>query len=130
MLALIYNGQCVGVQLPAAVDSEDQPMRPGGERQLGHLAHQTGQLGNGARRPRAGVLEAGRDNPRRHAQRRLPRPRLGLQHWRGDFGELGCRVLDLDGVAGGDLGFDRRHPAGCFGLSREHAAAAARPHAN
>ena len=59
MLALIYNGQCVGIQLPTAVDLKITRVRPSRTRQLGHVAHETGHARNRAYRSRARVLEAG-----------------------------------------------------------------------
>ena len=69
MLAMIYNGQCVGIQLPTAVDLKITRVRPGGARQLGHVAHEAGHTRNGAHRAGARVFEAGRDDSRRYAER-------------------------------------------------------------
>ena len=47
--ALIYNDECVGLQLPMSVELQGHPVRPRRAWQLGHQPQQARQAGDGAR---------------------------------------------------------------------------------
>jgi len=46
MMAMIYNDQCVGIQLPASVELEVTQCDPAAKGEFGHVEIQAGNLGN------------------------------------------------------------------------------------
>ena len=77
MLALIYNGECVGIQLPAAVDLKITECDPAVKGNSATSRTKSGQARNGCDRAGARVLKAGRKDSRRHAEWRLPGAGVG-----------------------------------------------------
>ena len=71
MQALIYNDECVGMQLPIVVELKVIECDPGVQRQLGHQPHQAGHARNRPDRAGARVPLAGRVGQGRHAHRRV-----------------------------------------------------------
>ena len=65
--ALIYNDECVGIQLPVAVELKVVQCDPGDQGGLGHRADQARQARNRPDRPGAGVSFPGRDDQGGHA---------------------------------------------------------------
>ena len=72
MLALIYNGECVGIQLPAAVDLKITECDPAVKGNSATSRTKPAKLETGVIVQVPEYLEAGRDDSRRHAQRRVP----------------------------------------------------------
>ena len=72
MVALIYNGECVGVQLPAAVELKITRLRSRRPRQFGDRPDQARHAGNRTSHPSAGVPEGGRNRQGGYADGRIP----------------------------------------------------------
>ena len=69
MQALIYNDECVGVQLPVAVDAEGRAVRSGHQRRVGHRPHEARHAGDRPDRAGARVFVPGRDDQGRYPRR-------------------------------------------------------------
>ncbi len=69
VMALIYNDQCVGIQLPLTVELKVVRVRPGHQRRIGHLPNQARHPGNRPGRASARISGSRRDDQSRHPQR-------------------------------------------------------------
>ena len=76
MLALIYNDQCVGLQLPAAVALKIIECDPAVKGNSATLPHEAGEARNRADHSSARVSEGRRARERRHAKRGVLASRL------------------------------------------------------
>ena len=74
--ALIYNDECVGIQLPVAVALTIAQCDPAMKGASADCAEQAGHTGDGPDRPGARVPRRRREDQGRHAHRRLSLPRV------------------------------------------------------